>query len=128
MDLMETQRTYKGSSIWRLKNGTQEIIDKLSGRLSAEKDVKLHLNEPIVSLEVDDGKKANSIHLKTKSTEDTYDIVISAISSKSNYLIFITIIPKTVQGPSHQNVFIRLFFFQKDLSHHRFLNRDSFIT
>jgi phytoene dehydrogenase-like protein len=84
-DLYPLLKDYTGQSVWRLKNGTEELINKLAENLLNEENVKIHLNEPIVSLEFDDSKTEKSVKLKSKSTEDNFDIVISSIYSPCKF-------------------------------------------
>lgn len=58
------------------------MITKLADHLSSSEGVKIHLNEPLIDLDVDQSKTERSIKIKSKSIEDDFDIVISAINSK----------------------------------------------
>lgn len=58
------------------------MITKLADHLSSSEGVKIHLNEPLIDLDVDHSKTERSIKIKSKSIEDDFDIVISAINSK----------------------------------------------
>lgn len=79
-DLVEMKKMLTGLSVWRLKNGMNEMINKLSLKLSSDENVKIHLNEPLTSLDFVNDK---SIKLKTKTVEDDFDLVISTINSQS---------------------------------------------
>ena len=75
----------KNQSIWRLKNGMEEMIEKLVKRLSQDKQVRLHLNEPIERIEFDNDGKERSVRVKSKSIDEKFDVVISSIYSRCIY-------------------------------------------
>jgi hypothetical protein len=86
--LLKDRGDYKDQSVWRFKNGSEELVRRLVEKLSAENNVKLHLNEPIEKLEIDNEKFENSVKIKSKTREDTVDIVISSVYSKCKKFFF----------------------------------------
>lgn len=87
-DLVEMKKSLTGLSVWRLKNGMEEMVEKLADELSQNENVKINLNEPVVSLELDETKTERSLKLKTKSIQDDFDVVISCVNGQSK-LFFI---------------------------------------
>ena len=84
-DLLSVKGDYRDQSVWRLKYGSEELIERLVQFLSKEDNVKLHLNEPIEKLEIDESKAHKSINLKSKKKEEkNIDIVISSVYSQNN--------------------------------------------
>ena len=81
-DLHELRERSKNLSVWRLKNGMQEMVESLVQKLKSEQNVRLHLNEPIESLNFDNEKSGKSIQIKSKSITEDVDLVISSIYSK----------------------------------------------
>ena len=89
-DLAQIQKNYAQKSVWRLKYGLEEMVEKITQNLTnANSDSKkfcLYLNEPIEKLEVDEN--SNRIKLNTKSSSDEFDIVISSVFAKRKYHFF----------------------------------------
>lgn len=84
LDLLALRERAKNQSIWRLKNGMEEMVEKLVKNLSKDEKVRLYLNEPIESLEFDDDNAHKSVRVKSKNQDEKVDIVISSIYSKGN--------------------------------------------
>jgi protoporphyrinogen oxidase len=89
-DLIRIEKDHKKKSVWRLKYGLEEMIEKLINNLSESEQkenvkVTLHLNQPVENLEMCDSSKSN---LKSKSLQESFDIVISSVLSKRNIIIF----------------------------------------
>ncbi len=81
-DLREMSKYALNQSVWRIKNGMQQMSDRLVQYLSQENNnVKLYLNEHVerVEFESDSG---SSVRIKTKSMEQSVDLVISNINAK----------------------------------------------
>jgi phytoene dehydrogenase-like protein len=70
------------ASVWRLKHGTEEMITRLAEKLSTEENVKIHLGEPVLKMEIDDEKGTDCVRIKAKSMEETFDLAISTVYSK----------------------------------------------
>ena len=82
-DLRALRDRAKNQSIWRLKNGMEEMVEKLVKKLSKDDKVHLHLNEPIQRLDFNNSSQDRSIKIKSTSIEEEVDLVISSIYSRS---------------------------------------------
>lgn len=82
-DLKEVRDEYQNMSVWRFKDGTHTLIQRLADVVSNEYNVKINLNDPIQSIKVNHDKKEKSITLVSKSGQQDADIVISSVYSKS---------------------------------------------
>ncbi len=78
-------------------------MDRLVQKLSAQSNVKMYLNEPIEKLEIDSGQFENSVRIKSKTREDTADIVISSVFSKCQF-------DKDLSAKISDTTFILFFF------------------
>ncbi len=92
-DLALIQKNYAQKSVWRLKYGLEEMVEKLTQNLTnanncnkTSNNFSLYLNEPIDKLEVD--SNSNKIKLKSKSFSDEFDFVISSVLAKRKYHFF----------------------------------------
>jgi protoporphyrinogen oxidase len=83
-DLVLLRDRAKNQSIWRLKNGMEEMVEKLVKKLSEDETIRLHLNEPIEKLEFE--RESNltkkTVRIKSRSFDEKVDMVISSIYSK----------------------------------------------
>ena len=86
-DLLPLRERAKNQSIWRLKNGMEEMVEKLVKKLSNDDKVRLYLNEPIERLEFEsENTQKKSVRIKTKTHDQKVDIVISSIYSKCKFI------------------------------------------
>ncbi len=86
-DLAQIQKNYAQKSVWRLKHGLEEMVERITQNLTNantdSKSFSLYLNEPIEKLEIDEN--SNKIKLKSKSLSDEFDFVISSVLAKRKY-------------------------------------------
>jgi len=83
-DLVSLRDRAKNQSIWRLKNGMEEMVEKLVKKLSNDETIRLHLNEPIEKLEFESESTVTkpTVRIKSRSFDERVDMVISSIYSK----------------------------------------------
>ena len=83
-DLVSLRDRAKNQSIWRLKNGMEEMVEKLVKKLSNDATIRLHLNEPIEKLEFESESTVTkpTVRIKSRSFDERVDMVISSIYSK----------------------------------------------
>ena len=65
-DLVDLRQHFKNQSVWRIRTGMSELVDKIVDKLTQEKNVKIFLNEPVENLDFYKDE-SQQIQIKTKS-------------------------------------------------------------
>lgn len=76
-DLTTMRGDFKGYSVWRVRNGLEELTDRIRHNLPTDK-FKLLTNESVKSLEFGD----DAVKVSTDRQQYDADLVISALNSK----------------------------------------------
>ena len=76
-DLVAMRSEFKDHSVWRLKNGMQELVTNMKKRL-LKKNVTFLMNEPVNRLKFEE----DHVEIESKSNTKKVDFVISGIYSK----------------------------------------------
>ena len=87
-DLVDLRQHFKNQSVWRIRTGMSELVDKIVDKLSQEKNVKFFLNEPVDSVDFSQDE-SQQIQIKTKSSTQNVDLVISSVHSGCNLNYFL---------------------------------------
>ena len=87
-ELVEMKKNFQGLSVWRLKNGLSQLVDRLIDNLNNSDDndeekkqsISLNSNEKVESLSFN--RSNSKMQVKTNKSEHEFDLVVSALSAK----------------------------------------------
>ena len=82
-DLTTLRGDFKGYSVWRCRNGLEELTDRIRKNLPSDK-FKLLTNERVKSLEFSD--TSSSVKVNTERQQYDADLVISSLNSQCKQL------------------------------------------
>lgn len=77
-DLVDLRQHFRKQSVWRVRTGMSDMVDKLAKNVTKNGDVRILLNESVESLEFSNEK----VKIKSTSCVNDVDFVISSVYSK----------------------------------------------
>lgn len=88
-DLTELRQHFKNQSVWRVRSGMTDLVNKLVDKLDSEKNVRILLNESVENLEFNKLNKNNGqIQVKSANSVENVDLVISTVYTKCKKILF----------------------------------------
>ncbi len=85
-DLTEMRKYFKNQSVWRVRSGMSDLVNKIVDKLTKEENVKLLLNEPVVSLRFSKSDEtSHKIEIKSKNSVNNVDLIVSSVYSKCKF-------------------------------------------